>query len=715
MSGALEVQLRKINVKDTGQTPHPAKLQDRFRHASSASNDCLWEWDLTTAEIVRSDAMATRFGYSLEDIERTTGWWRERIHSDDRDCVCESLDSAIAHGMRSWTSEYRFRRSDGSYAEVCDRAHLLRDEAGRVARVVGAVMDLSDIKNAYRALEESEQRYRYTIELTEQIAWSASADGQLIQFDERWTALTGLGLVITLADWEQVAHPDDYAKAVDHWTLSVETGRPLDFEHRMKMKDGTYRWFRSRAAVHKNSAGRAVRWYGTIEDIEQLKSSQLALKRLANRDSLTSLGNRHMFSVKLEAALQGALGRQTVGLLILDIDDFKSVNDLFGHDVGDLLLLHFARRMTESNVELYRLGGDEFAAIGRDHKTILDVANQVHSALEIPFDVGGTFIDCRASIGCAVSPSHGCNPGELLKSADIALYAAKAGGGGETRLFDSTMRSELQKRITMLEVARSTLASDQIDVFFQPKVCLKGEQIIGFEALMRVQNDRFGPQLPAVISAAFGHIELSVQLADRMLSHVLSTARAWQSEGLPFGRIAINASPLEFRGGKYAERLLSRLEAEGVSPCHIEVEVTETVFLERDDDSMLECLHLLKSAGISVALDDFGTGYASLSHLKQYPVDVLKIDQSFIRELLTDTRHNLITKAIINLSRTMGIQTVAEGIERREQADFLRSAGCDIGQGYLFGRALPAEAAAAIMRRMSSTSRGNLARQLRTG
>lgn len=687
------------------------QLEDRFALASAASNDCLWDWDIVSGEINRSQAMATRFGYSSAEIRKTGRWWRDRIHPDDHDRACDSIAGAIAeHTSSSWTCEYRFRRRDGTYAEVCDRAHILRDKLGQATRLVGAVMDLSEIKGAYRALEESEARYRYTVELTGQIAWSAGPDGELIYFDERWSALTGMDCLITLAAWERVAHPDDFAKAIKHWARSVATGEPLDFEHRMKMSDGSYRWFRSRAAAHKDAAGSVVRWYGVIEDIDQLKSSQIALSRLAKEDSLTSLGNRHLFSADLEAALHGAGKERTVGLLVLDVDDFKSVNDLFGHDVGDLLLTSFARRMVDTRIDLYRIGGDEFAAIVEScdvGETVLDIAQQIHHALEKPFRLGGTMVDCRASIGCAVFPSHGSDSSELLKSADIALYAAKAAGRGQTRLFTSVMRTELQKRSSMLEVTRRALAADEIGAFFQPKVSLSDGRLVGFEALMRLQNNRFGPQLPAVIGAAFDHPELAVEIADRMLAKVMSAVRIWRGERLNFGRIAINASPLEFRGGRYAERLLSRLEIEGISPREFEVEVTETVFLERDDDLILHSLQMLKNAGVTIALDDFGTGYASLSHLRQYPVDVLKIDRSFIRGITVDPRQELITKAVIELSRTMGIRTVAEGVERPQEADLLRSFGCDIGQGFLFARAMSAEDATVLLRGASEAAQMN--------
>lgn len=294
-------------------------------------------------------------------------------------------------------------------------------------------------------------------------------------------------------------------------------------------------------------------------------------------------------------------------------------------------------------------------------------------------------------------PADGSSPCELLKSADIALYAAKAGGRRQTRHFASAMRNELQRRSSMTDVARQSLSGDRVTPFFQPKVNLRDRKVVGFEALMRVQNERFGAQQPAIIAAAFDHPELAIELADRMLSKIMAVIRRWHDRQLRFGRIAVNASPLEFRGGRYAERLLSRLQDNGVEPSLLEVEITETVFLNRAEDLIAESLRVLKHAGVTIALDDFGTGYASLSHLRRFPVDVLKIDQTFIREMIEDPRQQLITRAIIDLSRTIGIQTVAEGIETEEQAEMLDAFGCDLGQGFLFGRALSEEQAEVVL------------------
>lgn len=694
-------------------------VEDRFRLASAASNDCLWDWDVATDVVVRSAAMATRFGYSSEGIRETAEWWRRRIHPEDAERAASSIDAAVADGRTgSWSCEYRFRRSDGSYAEVCDRAFIVRDKCGRALRVVGAVMDLSQLADACRALEEREERYRYTIDLTGQIAWTADASGNELMFDERWSALTGLSRHLSLDQWKEVAHRDDVEEAIRHWASSLTTGVLLDFEHRLRLADGSYRWFRSRAAPHREESGAIDRWYGTIEDINERVSSRLALKTLANFDELTSLPNRHLFSKNLELSFARALkGGSSLALLVLDVDDFKSVNDLFGHDAGDLLLKSFARRMLAAGIELYRTGGDEFAAIieaPANRKRAVAFAQRIHDALAEPFRFGDTLFDCRASIGCAIFPSHANSSSELLKSADIALYAAKGAGGGQTRVFASVMRNDLQRRSSMMEMARRSLSCDDVSAYFQPKVSLKSGQVVGFEALMRVQSERFGVQQPAVIAAAFDHPELAVDLAERMLSKVMAAIRRWRDEGLCFGRVAINASPLEFRGGGYAERLLSRLHEHAVAPESIEVEVTETVFLNRPEDAILQSLHRLKDAGVTIALDDFGTGYASLSHLRQYPVDTLKIDCTFTKEVVKDPRQRLITGALIELSRTIGIQTVAEGIETDEQADLLESLGCDIGQGFLFGRALCDAEAETLLRNSSALLRGHIERALRT-
>jgi diguanylate cyclase (GGDEF)-like protein/PAS domain S-box-containing protein len=681
---------------------HPHLLDDGVRLAGAAADPWLWEWDLATGTISRGDALATRFGYCPADISEDAGWWRDRIHPDDRARASDSIDRAIADpDCPRWGCQYRFRRRDGSHAAVYDHGFVIRDPAGQAIRLVGSVVDLSELQRVHESLRNREKAIVARSVLTGQIDWWSSADGKVTRFSDRWSELTGRSTDVSAADWSQVAHPDDLAESTRRWEESLTTGAPLEFEHRLKMIDGSYRWFCGRAAAERNAAGEILGWYGTLEDVHERKTTQLALLHLANFDLLTGFPNRHRFSTELDEALAKAERHSTqTALILLDLDEFKLVNTLFGHPAGDDLLASFARRMRGSGIRLFRIGGDEFAAIVEDCSGIdplLSFTDRIHALLEAPFETADALLDSRASIGCALFPRDGRTSRELLKCVDMALYAAKDAGRSQTKVFQSNMRSRLQRRNSMLGVARRALAEDIIEPFFQPKVALCDRRIIGFEALMRIRSNRFGFQSPSVIGAAFEHPELSLALAERILSKVLVVVKDWRASGLSFGRIAINASPREFRGGDYADRLLSRLAAEQVRPQDIEVEVTETVFLERDGDLILDSLVKLKQAGVTIALDDFGTGYASLSHLRDYPVDVLKIDQSFVRTLGTDSRQEPITKGLIELSRIIGIQTVAEGVETDDQARLLQSFGCDIGQGYLFGRPVAAGEAKALL------------------
>jgi EAL domain-containing protein (putative c-di-GMP-specific phosphodiesterase class I) len=277
-----------------------------------------------------------------------------------------------------------------------------------------------------------------------------------------------------------------------------------------------------------------------------------------------------------------------------------------------------------------------------------------------------------------------------MKSADIALYDAKRRGRGQARIFDSDMASGLQRRASMLSLAKDALRHERVEPFYQPKVELGSNRIVGFEALLRWHHPTRGVQLPATIAAAFEDPEVALDLSDRMFDLVIRDMQRWAEGGVAFGRIAVNVSAAEFRREDFAERILDRLDGAGLSAKQLEVEVTETVFLGGRSGHVDRALRVLCDAGVTIALDDFGTGYASLTHLKRFPVDVLKVDQSFVRDLSHDRDDAAIVRAIMGLGKSLGLSVVAEGIETAEQAALLMDCGCMLGQGYLFGKAIPA-------------------------
>jgi diguanylate cyclase (GGDEF)-like protein len=464
------------------------------------------------------------------------------------------------------------------------------------------------------------------------------------------------------------------------------------------------RWWDIIVAPVRDEDGKAVRTIVISRDITDQKTAEEKASWAANHDSLTGLPNRFLFQKKMdEAILAATLAHETFGILLIDVDDFKRVNDTLGHDAGDALLCTFAERMRAAlrpEDMIARLGGDEFAVLlaGATHEDEVAAAvESILSKLRDPCIHAGRVLECQASIGASLFPQQGVDRAELLKNADVALYAAKAAGRANFKIFRPAMRMEMQKRLSMLSLARDALAHRRIFPFYQPKVDLVTGAVVGFEALLRWKHPSAGTQSAATIAAAFEDLSIAAEISDEMVAAVVADLVRWRDEGVAPGHVAINAAAAEFRRGDFADKLLERLHIAGLPPSLLEVEVTETVFLGRGAESVERALKLLSSAGVGIALDDFGTGFASLSHLKQFPVDFIKIDRSFVRDLEEDPDDAAIVDAVVNLGRSLGIRIVAEGVENERQHAFLAALRCDFGQGYLYGKAAPAGEVAAIL------------------
>ena len=415
---------------------------------------------------------------------------------------------------------------------------------------------------------------------------------------------------------------------------------------------------------------------------------------LAFHDPLTGLPNRTHFQKTIDALTDpaGQWGGR-FGLLLLDLDNFKVTNDTMGHDVGDKLLRMFSERLRSSiraQDVVARLGGDEFALVlaGMDSKEALE--NFAEELLERLRRPGGRFtIECSASVGGSLFEPGGTAE-DLLKRADLALYAAKDAGRGVFRIYETGMNAKMLARSSQLSAAKRAIEQDRIRPHYQPKVDLRSGDVLGFEALLRWVGDDGETHGPAGIAAAFEDNSLAPQLSDTMIERVIADIREWQAAGLPFGHVAINAAAAELRLAHFSSGLLAKLAAAGVPTSCVQIEVTERVLLEHGADQAEQNLVELASAGIRLAWDDFGTGYASLTHLKQFPVTVVKIDQDFVRNVQCDPKNSAIVTAIVGLCRTLDINVVSEGVETEAQRDYLCGLGCYVGQGFLFGTAVPA-------------------------
>jgi diguanylate cyclase (GGDEF)-like protein/PAS domain S-box-containing protein len=641
--------------------------------------------------------------------------WLEIVHPDDR----EQLQQAIAESLEkdgTVQCEFRIVRPDtGEVRWIYSRTKMKRDENGRAVRSIGAHLDITESKRAEEALRESEERFRLAAEAAGLGIWDYDLTLDRREWSDRLREIFGVPADAepSLALAEECIHPADRAKFI----RTLRDARSADvarFEASFRIRradDGAERWVTMNGWRTYKADRKLRRIIMTLRDVTEEKTAEERIRWTASHDALTRLANRTLFQEKLDQAIRaaGAEGG-AVGLVLLDLDHFKQINDTLGHDAGDRLLQMFAERLrgvVRAHDTIARLGGDEFAIVLpniHSEQNVIQLTRSIEERMREPFVHGGRILDCRASMGGSIFPMHGKDSEALLKNADMALYSAKAGGRATATLYEPYMRDEMQRRLSMVQLARNAIRDDRIIPYYQPKFDIAERNVTGFEALLRWRTPRGGIGSPAALEAAFEDLEVAATISDRMIECVIADMRDWLDRGLSFGSVAINASAAEFRRDNFAERLLEQLGQAGIPTSCVQLEVTETVFLGRGAEYVHRALALLSARGVTIALDDFGTGYASLRHLKQFPVDIIKIDQSFVRDILTDPGDEAIIHAVINLGRNLGIKVVAEGIEKEPQALRLLELGCQFGQGFLFSKPAAAKRVPGILSRSGSAA-----------
>ena len=582
-----------------------------------------------------------------------------------------------------------------------------------------AAMSIADghvLKSTLTALQRSEERYRLVMKATTDTVWDWHRDTELTTWGDAIGTRFGYPEAqagTTTEWWEERVHPADRAGVLAGRQRALEGNGDLwSASYRFRKFDGRYADVSTRGYILRDDRGVAVRAVGSMIDVSDRKAMEDSLRWAANHDPLTGLANRALFGASLGLALDRASETGlSVGLVLLDIDHFKVVNDTHGHIAGDELLIEISRRLVATvpkGATVARLGGDEFAIILPnliDDAVVVATTESAMASLDDNFMVQGSALVCSASFGTALWPRDADTAESLLSSSDIALYTAKSSGRAVSRMYSSDMPERMSVRAAMLGRARNAIRDNRVVPFYQPKVILETGALSGFEALLRWHHPRRGLQLPHGINAAFEDIELATMLTDQMIAKVVEDVRDWLDNGVEFRRIAINGSPADFLRGDFADRFLETLQGAGVSPARFEIEMTESVFLGRGVTTVESTLQTLSRAGVSIALDDFGTGYASLSHLRQFPVDVIKIDQSFVHRLNhTDDGNAAIVRAVIAMASSMRITTVAEGIETVAQRTRLIDEGCEIGQGFLFSEAVTAAQVPMLVRQQPCTS-----------
>ncbi|WP_166802083.1 sensor domain-containing protein [Microvirga pakistanensis] len=599
--------------------------------------------------------------------------------------------------------EKRYLRPDGTAIWCAVNVSFVCDETGSPVSTIAVAEDITARKMAEEQARESQRQLSTFINHLPGIVYQCgtAAPWPFTLVSEGAEALTGYTAGEFLDGtirWGEIIHPDDLPMVDGAIANSLRSKEVFDVAYRIRTRSGETRWMADRGQCIYDASGEPQFLEGIISDVTAQKEAEEKILWAAHHDHLTRLPNRALFQIRLSTALEQSASRnRKLGLVILDVDHLKEINDTLGHDAGDAVLQTVANRLSAAARPIdtvARNGGDEFAIIfpeidnEQDIKTLLaPIQEQLHK----PLPYAGRPLDCRASIGASIWPDHATEAADLVKQADIALYTAKATGRDKMMVFEPSMRTEAQRKVEMRNNARGAIDARSIEPFYQPKVHLSSGEIAGFEALLRWRNPHAGIELPGSIQAAFDDPHLAMALSKQMHDMVFDDMRRWLQSGIPFGHVAINASAAEFRGMDFADRILERLRNADIPPHCLEIEVTETVFLGRGAEFIEKNLRALSEEGVKIALDDFGTGYASLSHLKQFPVDIIKIDRSFVHDLASNPDDPAILQAVVSLGKSLGITTVAEGVETSVQAIFLRSQGCDLGQGFLFGKASPSK------------------------
>jgi diguanylate cyclase (GGDEF)-like protein/PAS domain S-box-containing protein len=443
-------------------------------------------------------------------------------------------------------------------------------------------------------------------------------------------------------------------------------------------------------------------YIGIYEDITQTKLAQQRIERLAYTDNLTNLGNRPAFIRNLDERF--ARDSDTpISLLLVDIDNFKRINDSLGHQTGDKLLISLARRLRNSlspSGSLARFASNEFAVLldDTDLATGQQIANQLLATLDKPMFVDNQLISVTGSVGLACAPLHGRDPQTLMRNAGLALHKAKANGKHQVQVFTEALNAEASYKLFVENNLRRALTQNELDVFYQPKLCLRSGRLLGMEALLRWNHPEKGMIRPDQFISVAEETGLIIPIGKWVARQSCRMSKQLTAAGYGKLHVAINVSPKQFSDPDLVSSLANILREEQLDPSLLELELTEGLLLEATEDTRLQ-LDSLKTLGLTLAMDDFGTGYSSFSYLKKFPIDVIKIDRSFIRDIPDDQDDMEITSAVIAMAHNLKLTVVAEGIETAEQLAFLRRHRCDVGQGYLFDKPIPGEKLIEALRR----------------
>ncbi len=669
-----------------------AEQQVRYSQASLARAQALahignWEWHVGDTYSWWSDEEYRIFG--LEKADFPDGMQLDKfldlIHPDDRVFI-PKLEEYDHDEDASLEYEYRIIRPDGLIRWVHAKTDIECDAQGQMIRWTGTTQDITGRKESEKQLLLAQSVF----ETTSEAILVTDADQRIISVNPAFTKITGFSKEDVIGKTPRILqsgkHTPQFYKKM--WHALLEEGVWAG-EIWNRNKDGAlYPEWLSITAIYDDN-GAIERYVSIFNDITQHKEAEQLIEYQANYDALTGLPNRNLFADRLMTAIRVAQRENTrLALLFLDLDRFKWVNDTLGHRAGDLLLKETAQRLTsvlrESDT-VSRFGGDEFTVILTDLEQEIDaelIAEKILAALSEPYQLDEQQVFVTTSIGITIYPDDADNAEALYQNADSAMYAAKEAGRNQFSFFTQKMQKQATKRLILLNELREAIDKQQFELYYQPVIDLTNNTLHGAEALIRWNHPEKGLVLPDKFIPLAEETGLISRIGQWVINEALVQIKTWQDAGYEF-HISINKSSKQFHSDECAFDLAKQMKVIGVEPQRLSIEITETVLMEHED-WILTMLDNYRKAGIKLSLDDFGTGFSSLSYLRKFPFDVLKIDRCFIMDLTEDNQEAPLVEAIISMGHKLGLRVAAEGVETQQQLDFLRNTECDLIQGYLY-------------------------------
>ena len=665
--------------------------EERLRLSMQAAKQGFYDIDLQTGDVVVSAEYAGMLGYDHANFHESEATWADRLHPDERERMEDTYRRYINGESSDYRAEFRQRCADGSWKWILSIGRIVeRNPQGQPVRMLGTHTDITASKNA----EERLQLLAKVFEDSGEGIVLCDADTNILSSNQAFTNITGYLSSEVLGKKADMLALHRYDQVLWH---SLQDSGYWQGEIWDQRKNGeSYPVWLGISAI-RNVQGAISHFICIFTDITERKAAEAKIEYLARHDPLTNLPNRTLLHDRFDQAMAHAARSQSlVALLFLDLDRFKQINDTFGHDVGDRLLQGVAERLSQCIREVdtvCRQGGDEFIIVLTELpevEVVSHIALKILETLQKPFNIDTLTVSTSFSIGISLYPSDGMSFHGLLNKADTAMYAAKHEGRNTFRYFSHDMNMASLERMKIESGLRQAMEMQQLQLHYQPLYSLRDNRIIGAEALLRWRTDD-GKDIPPVKFIPIAEDNgLILPIGEWVLQQACLQNRRWHDAGKKL-LVTVNVSAMQFKRGNLAQTVKEALQMSGLEPQYLELELTESVLMF-DTRRVIEAINELRILGVGFAIDDFGTGYSSLSYLKQFAVNKLKIDQSFVKELGRGVNQDTaIVQAIVQLGATLGLQTLAEGVETQEQADLLVSLGCDKAQGFYWNQALTAE------------------------